>query len=159
MSFNVVVLPLLSPPGCGKSATVKALALDLRLEVAEWANPVDTRSREEERELDQLLLQTGGNRRWFEKDEASAFQPSQLAIFTDFLLRKNKYNALSLGGVTDDAASSAFSSSCLILLDEFPNSFLRDPAPFHRLLEQYSRRHHAHPIVFVVSNSNSSSSR
>ena len=83
-------LLLTGPAGCGKSATVKALAADLHVEVAEWANPVDTRSREEERELDQLLLQTDANRRWCEKDEASAFQPSQLATFTDFFLRKNK---------------------------------------------------------------------
>lgn len=44
------------------------------------------------------------------------------------------------------------------MMDEFPNSFLRDPAPFHRLLSDYSRRKQPHPVVFVVSNSSSSNS-
>ena len=139
---------------------MKALAADLRHEVAEWTNPSDTRSREEERQLDQLLLQgAANNRKWADRDEANAFQPSQLATFTDFIMRTNKYNALSIGGDGGDNAASSSSSTTVILLDEFPNAFLRDPSPFHRLLQQYSRRQHAHPIIFVVSNSNSSSSR
>ena len=136
----------------------------MRIAVSEWSNPSDTRSREEERELDQLLLETRSNnqRNWFvDGGEASAFQPSQLTTFTDFLLRTNKYQALPITVAEENpsSSSSSSSSSALILLDEFPNSFLRDPVPFHRLLHQYSRRSHAHPIVFVVSNSNSSSSR
>merc|ERR1712136_357005 len=47
-------LLLTGPSGCGKSATVIALAHDLRIRVIEWTNPMDTRSHQEEREMDEM---------------------------------------------------------------------------------------------------------
>ena len=150
---------------------MKALAADLNIAVAEWTNPSDTRSREEEREIDSLLLAGGGGgggKKWFDGGESTAFQPSQLATFSDFILRTNKYQSLPItspdlvNGSSSSffsSSSSSSSSSSLILVDEFPNAFLRDPSPFHRLLAAYSRQRQPHPIVFVVSDSNSSSSR
>lgn len=153
-------LLLTGPSGSGKSATVKALAADLNVVVAEWANPSDTRSGQDEREIDQLLMEggKGGGKRFFDGGESTAFQPSQINAFSDFILRTNKYHSLPMGGSSSSSSSSSsFSSATLILIDEFPNAFLRDPAPFHNLLSEYNRRKQPHPIVFVVSNSSSSS--
>jgi len=141
-------LLLTGPSGCGKSATVIALAHDLRIRVIEWTNPMDTRSHQEEREMDEML-----RGRYWDPTE-STFQPSQINAFSDFVLKANKYQSLSIGGSSQSSSSSA----SLILIDDFPNAFFRDPKPFHDMLANYAKRRSPHPLVFVVSDANTSKS-
>ncbi|XP_076064178.1 rad17 checkpoint clamp loader component [Oratosquilla oratoria] len=122
-------LLLTGPPGCGKTATIKLLAKEARLDVREWINPVIGH-------YDKTYEEEG---RPFIKGDYVP-ESNQVTQFTDFLLRANKYT---------DICSVAKTSQNLILMEEFPNTFLRDPKPFHNILHRYQHVGKS-PIVFIM---------
>uniref|UniRef100_A0A4W4GFA8 AAA+ ATPase domain-containing protein n=1 Tax=Electrophorus electricus TaxID=8005 RepID=A0A4W4GFA8_ELEEL len=121
------VLLLTGPSGCGKTATVHVLARDLGCQIQEWSNPVTT----SEYRTDDSFRQT--------------FDPGTGA-FQEFLLRANKYDRLPMRG--DGQAQDRK----LILVEDFPNQFYRQPGCLHDTLRRFARTGRR-PLVFVVSDS------
>ncbi|XP_075934228.1 cell cycle checkpoint protein RAD17 isoform X2 [Anarhichas minor] len=125
------VLLLTGPSGCGKTATIQVLSLELDVRVQEWTNPSNT----EPYSSSQHDWRTNG----------SSYS-SQLAPFQDFLLRANKYSCLKMVG--DGAAADGK----LILVEDFPNQFYRQPGSLHDILRRFVKTSRC-PLVFIVSDS------
>ncbi|NWV62255.1 RAD17 protein, partial [Malurus elegans] len=128
------VLLLTGPPGSGKTATLQILAKDLGLQVQEWTNPLSLDFTKED--LKNML------------DHDSNFHtfPSQAqaALFQDFLLRANKYNKLQMLG------ESSENDKKLILVEDIPNQFYREPGSLHEILRRFVRTSRC-PLVFIIS--------
>uniref|UniRef100_A0A8D3DSR8 Cell cycle checkpoint protein RAD17 n=1 Tax=Scophthalmus maximus TaxID=52904 RepID=A0A8D3DSR8_SCOMX len=71
---------------------------------------------------------------------------SQVAQFQEFLLRANKYSCLRMAG--DDGATDRK----LILVEDLPNQFYRQPGSLHSNLRQFMKTSRC-PLVFIVSDS------
>ncbi|KAM8885507.1 cell cycle checkpoint protein RAD17 isoform 2-T2 [Spinachia spinachia] len=125
------VLLLTGPSGCGKTATVRVLSLELGLRVQEWTNP----SNPEPYGSSQPDWRTNGSS-----------CSSQSVQFQDFLLRANKYNCLKMVG--DGEATERK----LILVEDFPNVFYRQPGSLHDILRRFVKTGRC-PLVCVVSDS------
>ncbi|XP_067425285.1 cell cycle checkpoint protein RAD17 [Emydura macquarii macquarii] len=130
------VLVLTGPPGCGKTATVQILAKELNVHVQEWINPVSLDFRKED------------FKDAFNYESSSQMLPSQAqtALFQDFLLRANKYNKLQMLGESTEADDK------LILIEDMPNQFYRDPDSLHEILRKFVRTSRC-PLVFILSDS------
>lgn len=97
----------------------------------EWTNPLhQEQSRQQDWQLNGL----------------SGASSSQIQQFQDFLLRANKYSCLQMSG---DTASS---NRKVILVEDFPNQFYRQPSSLHDVLRRFVRTSRC-PLVFIVSDS------
>ncbi|XP_041854577.1 cell cycle checkpoint protein RAD17 [Melanotaenia boesemani] len=124
------ILILTGPSGCGKTATLQVLSLQMNVRVQEWTNPST------------LELHSSRQHDIWRTDDCS----SQLAQFQEFLLRANKYNCLKMagdGGATDGK---------LILVEDFPNQFYRQPSSLHYILRRFVTATRC-PLVLIVSDS------
>uniref|UniRef100_A0A8C8VI82 Cell cycle checkpoint protein RAD17 n=1 Tax=Pelusios castaneus TaxID=367368 RepID=A0A8C8VI82_9SAUR len=130
------VLVLSGPPGCGKSAAIQILAKELNIQVQEWTNPVSLDFRKED------------FKDAFKYESSFQMVPSQTqtALFQDFLLRANKYNKLQMLGETTATDNK------LILIEDMPNQFYRDPDSLHEILRKFVRTSRC-PLVFILSDS------
>ncbi|XP_069080507.1 cell cycle checkpoint protein RAD17 [Pleurodeles waltl] len=130
------VLLLTGPPGCGKTATMSVLTKDLGIQVQEWTNPVTTEYKKDE--FNEVY------------DHGSNSQPftsqSQTSLFQEFLLRANKYNKLQMLG------QPTGTDKRLILVEDMPNQFYRDPPSLHEVLRRFVRTGRC-PVVFIISDS------
>ncbi|CAJ1068658.1 cell cycle checkpoint protein RAD17 isoform X1 [Xyrichtys novacula] len=125
------ILLLTGPSGCGKTATVQVLCQERGLRVQEWTNPTNTDH------------YSNSQQDWRMMDFSST---SQLAQFQDFLLRANKYNCLRM--MSDGGGSDRK----LILVEDFPNQFYRQPGSLHDILRRFVKTSRC-PLVFIVSDS------
>ncbi|KAJ8285536.1 hypothetical protein GJAV_G00027940 [Gymnothorax javanicus] len=140
------ILLLTGPSGCGKTATVRVLTHELGCHVQEWSNPTTTSEFRTEESFGDTF------------DPDSRFNGfhgvSQTAQFQEFLLRANKYSRLQMLG------EGLTSSRKLILVEDLPNQFYRQPACLHDILRRFVKTGRC-PLVFIVSDclSGSGSSR
>uniref|UniRef100_A0A4W6E5M2 RAD17 checkpoint clamp loader component n=1 Tax=Lates calcarifer TaxID=8187 RepID=A0A4W6E5M2_LATCA len=127
------ILLLTGPSGCGKTATVQVLSQELGLRIQEWINPTN------------LELYSNS-----QHGKENPFCPtsliSQLGQFQEFLLRANKYNCLRMAG--DGGAIDRK----LILVEDLPNQFYRQPGSLHDNLRRFVKTSRC-PLVFIVSDS------
>ncbi|XP_029295832.1 cell cycle checkpoint protein RAD17 isoform X2 [Cottoperca gobio] len=141
------VLLLTGPSGCGKTATVQVLSLELDLRVQEWTNPssqepYSSSQHGEEKPLLSCQCHCQVRIKWRMNGLSCSSQLSQFS----FLLRVNKYNCLKMvgdGGATDRK---------LILVEDFPNQFYRQPGSLHDILRRFVKTSRC-PLVFIVSDS------
>ncbi|KAL0978993.1 hypothetical protein UPYG_G00179030 [Umbra pygmaea] len=135
------VLLLTGPSGCGKSATVQVLAQELGYCVQEWANPSSLSEYRPSTDPDTY-------RQAFDPDSRfnGFHSSSQTGLFQEFLLRANKYNRLQMAG------EGGASDRKLILVEDFPNQFYRQPGSLHDILRRFVRTCRR-PLVFIVSDS------
>uniref|UniRef100_A0A669QLQ0 Cell cycle checkpoint protein RAD17 n=1 Tax=Phasianus colchicus TaxID=9054 RepID=A0A669QLQ0_PHACC len=127
------VLLLTGPAGCGKTATIQILAKDLGVQVQEWTNPISLDFTKED-----LRNISGHN------SNSHAFpSQAQAALFQDFLLRANKYNKLQMLG------ESSENDKKLILIEDMPNQFYRDPSSLHEILRLVINNRC--PLIFIIS--------
>lgn len=124
------VLLLTGPSGCGKTATVHVLSLEMGLTVQEWSNPSNLEPYSTQHE-------------WRMNGFPSC---SQLSQFQEFLFRANRYSCLKMAG--DRGAPDRK----LILVEDFPNLFYRQPATLHDILRRFVKTSRC-PLVFIVSDS------
>ncbi|KAM4643241.1 cell cycle checkpoint protein RAD17-like isoform 2-T2 [Amazona ochrocephala] len=136
------VLLLSGPPGCGKTATIQILAKDLGVQVQEWINPTSLDFTKEDL------------RNMFGHDSNFHAFPSQsqAAVFQDFLLRANKYNKLQMLG------ESSENDKKLILIEDLPNQFYREPSSLHEILRRFVRVSRC-PLIFIISDNFSGDSK
>ncbi|XP_056601904.1 cell cycle checkpoint protein RAD17 isoform X2 [Triplophysa dalaica] len=131
------ILLLTGPSGSGKTATVRVLSKDLGFQIQEWSNPSTTRYT-----TDDLFTQSFDPDSRFNRFHGS----SQTGLFQEFLLRANKYNRLQMSGeITSEDRK-------IILIEEFPNQFYRQPGCLHDILRQFSKTRRC-PLVMIVSDS------
>uniref|UniRef100_A0A3P9P310 RAD17 checkpoint clamp loader component n=1 Tax=Poecilia reticulata TaxID=8081 RepID=A0A3P9P310_POERE len=127
------ILILTGPSGSGKTATVQVLSTKLGVRVQEWTNPASTEPH------------SGSLSEWRSQGLSCS---SQLAQFQEFLLRVNKYKCLKMKGEGGAAEKK------LILVEDFPNQFYRQPCSFHDTLRFFVKNSQC-PLVFIVSGSRS----
>ncbi|KAG7481278.1 hypothetical protein MATL_G00064980 [Megalops atlanticus] len=132
------ILLLTGPSGCGKTATIQVLAQELGCRVQEWYNPTTVSEFRTEDSFKETF------------DPESRFNGfhgiSQTAAFQEFLLRANKYSRLQMIG------DSGTSDRKVILVEDLPNQFYRQPASLHGILRRFVTTGRC-PLVFIISDS------
>lgn len=135
------VLLLTGPAGAGKTACLRALVAEMGLNIKEWINATSTACYAP----DKLEWSSGGDA-WVPGD--SVPEQGQVAQFREFATRANKYGSVAVetSSVVQTGAGS------VMLVEDLPNAFYRDPAQFHDVLRRYSVSGSS-PAVFVLSDS------
>lgn len=144
------ILLMTGPSGCGKTATLHALSNEKGFQIIEWINSVD-------------VIHVGVESRSHDWE----LYESQTKQFTNFLIRANRYPALQIIGLTagdgggdeqggggggEGEGGRRHNKAKVVLVEEFPNVFIRDPKKFHHLLKE---NFHSliYPLIFIVSES------
>lgn len=101
------ILLITGPSGSGKTATLNVLSNEYGYDISEWITPVD-------------IEHVRSN----QNDENVTFSESQRDQFSHFLFQSSRYR-------------SVFDTSMkrLILVEDFPNTFIRDPSKFEEILQ------------------------
>lgn len=133
---GIGILLLTGQAGTGKTAVVQVLAKYLNYEIKEWINPVGQDYQEKS--------STG----W--RDFLTS-QNSQCQQFSDFLLRANRYNGLSMVGEIGDIPLKRK----IVLIEDLPNFVFRNPSKLHAILRQYHVTGRS-PVVFIMSDTHTS---
>uniref|UniRef100_UPI00358EF200 cell cycle checkpoint protein RAD17 n=1 Tax=Myxine glutinosa TaxID=7769 RepID=UPI00358EF200 len=126
------ILLLTGPAGAGKTATLQVLAREMHIDVQEWTNP----------------LSGNPKRSWLDlKDEwqpkEDVYQSTQVGTFRGFLLRATKYPVLDFG-------KGVHSGRRMILLEDMPNQFYREPSLLHDVLRWFVRTGRC-PLIIIIS--------
>lgn len=103
------ILLLNGPSGCGKTTTLKVLANEFGFSISEWITPVDV-------EYTRDIENNYNNNIAYEK---------QSDKFSHFLFQSSRY-----ASVFDTSNTKR-----LVLVEDLPNTFIRDPTLFNEILE------------------------
>lgn len=102
------ILLVTGPSGSGKSATIKIIAQECGYMISEWITPVDIEHTRHDRN----------------DTEKITYSESQVDKFSQFLFQSSRYRSVF------DTASKR-----LVLVEDFPNVFIKDPNIFEEVLE------------------------
>lgn len=102
------ILLITGPSGSGKTASLKVVAKELNYNINEWITPTD-------------LVEYNDN----DISNNNYNSEKQNEKFAQFLLQSSRY-----GSVFDSCAGKR-----LVLVEDFPNIFIRDPSLFEDILE------------------------
>lgn len=119
------IILLCGPAGSGKTATLRCLAAEEGFTICEWINPVS------------LTAKTEFNPNW-----DFGRSTGQVDQFEDFLFQSSRYPSL----LTGDSAKR------VVLVEDFPNIFIRDVESLHRVLKM-CRTVAVAPLIFIISES------
>lgn len=117
------------PAGSAKTATVQVIAKKEKYTIKEWINSID--------------VETQNRLGDYDLENEQTFKQSQVKEFKDFLLTSSRYKGLM------DASNKK-----LVLVEDFPNCFIRNSDGFAEILQQY-RKSGKSPLVFIVTDSKS----
>lgn len=101
------ILLLTGPSGSGKTVTLRLIAKERGYVINEWVNPVD-------------VEQCRSNR---VNNDIETYTESQTALFNQFLFNSSRYRSLYQS-----------QNKRLVLVEDFPNIFLKDTSAFHESL-------------------------
>ena len=104
------ILLVSGPSGSGKSATIKVIAQEFGYTISEWVTPMD---------LEHPRYDRGDH-----DGDKVTFSESQIDKFSQFLFQSSRYRS-----VFDTATKR------LVLVEDFPNIFIKDPSSFEEVLE------------------------
>lgn len=102
------ILLITGPSGAGKTAAIKVLAREFNYVISEWVTPVDIEHIRHDRNDNENIM----------------FSESQVDKFSRFLFQSSRYRS-----VLDT------SSKRLVLVEDFPNAFVKDPSIFEDVLQ------------------------
>lgn len=103
------ILLINGPSGCGKTAALKVLAKQFDYSISEWITPVDV-------EYTRDIENNYNNNIAYEK---------QSDKFSQFLFQSSRYASVF----------DVDNTKRLVLVEDFPNTFIRDPTLFNEILE------------------------
>lgn len=121
------ILCITGPAGAGKTATLRVLAGAAGFAVQEWVQPID------------VELAAPGQLRYESSTasgEALVFAESQTLLFEQFLFRASRYRSL----FETDADRLDARYGRLVLVEDFPNVFVKDAPAFDTVLEWVHNR-------------------
>lgn len=101
------ILLLTGPSGSGKTVTLRLVAQECGYDINEWVNPVD-------------VEQCRSNRT---HGDIETYMETQTALFNQFLFNASRYRSLFQK-----------QNKRLVLVEDFPNIFLKDTSAFHEAL-------------------------
>lgn len=108
MGSRAPILLVTGPSGSGKTTTIKVIAQEFGFTISEWITPVDVEYiRHDRNDMDNV-----------------AFGENQNDKFSQFLFQSSRYRS-----VFDT------SSKRIVLVEDFPNVFIKDPSSFEGVLE------------------------
>lgn len=125
------ILLLEGPTGSAKTTALKLIAKESGFQVCEWTNSTDL-------EID-LFYEGSEN---FQREFVS--YENQVSKFTDFLLQSSRFPSVFAKGER------------LLIVKDFPNTFLRKTEEFWSILRKYEEDGLS-PLVFVLTETNSKS--
>lgn len=122
------ILVISGPSGVGKTAAFKVLANEFEFAISEWVTPTDIEH-----------TRRGNN----DENENITFGENQTDKFSQFLFQSSRYRS-----VFDTSAKR------LVLVEDFPNVFVKDPASFEEVLERYAV-YGKSPLIFIIADTKS----
>lgn len=109
LKVSAPMLLVTGPSGSGKSATIRIIAQELGYTISEWITPVDIEHTRHDR---------------YDTDKIT-YSESQIEKFSQFLFQSSRYRS-----VFDTSNKKQ-----LVLVEDFPNVFIKDPTSFEEVLE------------------------
>ncbi|XP_031625363.1 cell cycle checkpoint protein RAD17 [Contarinia nasturtii] len=124
------ILLVTGPAGSGKTQTIKIIAKDFGYTTSEWITPVDIEHTRHDTRNDMDKI---------------TYTESQIDRFSQFLFQSSRYRSLF-----------DISSKRMVLVEDFPNVFIKDPNSFEEVLEKY-KNYGKSPLIFIVTDTKSRS--
>lgn len=103
------ILLITGPSGCGKTSTLKVIAKEFGYSISEWVTPVDVEY---------------VRHNIYNQDDDVTFKDNQNDTFSQFLFQSSRYRSVF----------ECNESKRLVLVEDLPNGFIRDPASFSEVL-------------------------
>ncbi|ORX92916.1 Rad17-domain-containing protein [Basidiobolus meristosporus CBS 931.73] len=144
------MLVLTGPPGAGKTAVVKLLSEDVCFEIIEWINPIWFSQGDVH--VDGTFDATIHLISIVHNSITSVESSRAIEAFEEFLVRSNKYPALSLQEETPSTSHNE-SQRKMVVIEDIPLlTSSTTKQHFHRALEKYilSPRFH-YPLILIIS--------
>lgn len=119
------MLLITGPSGSGKTSALKVLAKEFQYAISEWITPIDMDNGKEN------------------ENGKIVYNETQTEKFMEFLMHSSRYRSLF-----------EVNRQRLVLVEDFPNVFLKDPESFTNILEHY-KTYGKSPLVFIVTDTKS----